>query len=196
MLRGGGENASKNYTARAGAATTNISIDNHPGFMYVIEVREIRSTLEIRANKASRPRCDEARWREIKSYYVNWRTEMKKYSLWATLFAVALLVGAGCGSDKTEVGWINQLSGEGVSSIVWFDSNDTQNQTWSENLASSGQQTVLKEVTKTTGYAECTSTSKGANARIRADYDGNGIAENGGTVSENSSTMYTITQTE
>jgi hypothetical protein len=57
MLRGGGEKASKNYAAQAGAAAANISIDNDPGFMYVIEVREVRSTIHIPVSTKSRPWC-------------------------------------------------------------------------------------------------------------------------------------------
>ncbi len=116
---------------------------------------------------------------------------MKKYSLWATLFAVALLVGVGCGSDKTEVAWQNGtgVSGETISQIKWYDDRNNENASWSDSIAQN-EKTGFQEVTSVNGYAKGFSTEESTVVDI---YILRGTTpEREFTVDENSSNTFTI----
>ncbi len=121
---------------------------------------------------------------------------MKKSSLLLVLFAAAACAFLiNCGSDKTEIGWVNGtgVGGETISQIKWYDSTDNENASWIDTLAQ-GAQSGLQEISKLNGYAKGFSTEESAVVSIYANYDGTGI----GTVSPTSgiesgtSTRYTI----
>ncbi len=117
----------------------------------------------------------------------------KMYAVLLVLCVGILFAGVNCGSETTEIGWIDGSGGTAISDIVWFDgNNDQQNQVWNETIddGTSTDRTTQKEVTKTTGYAECV--VGGVTKRIFANFDDSGLPKNGGTVNEGSATYYTI----
>lgn len=121
----------------------------------------------------------------------------KTYAIVLALCVVILFAGVHCGSETTEIAWVNGTAGEGISDIVWFNSNDdSPNQQWSENLTAAGKETSSKEVTKLTGYALCVSTTNGAEARIYVDANGDKLVENIWSADEGSSNRYSINKTE
>lgn len=117
------------------------------------------------------------------------------YAVLLVLCVGILFAGVNCGSETTEIGWVNGAAGETISDIVWFDDTNNINQTWNEKNITTGLKTEQKEVTKITGYAECVSNGTAAK-RIFTVYEGNPIPVNGGSVSEGSATYYTIDKTE
>jgi len=124
----------------------------------------------------------------------------KMYAVILTLCVGLFIAGVNCGSETTEIAWVNGTAGEGISDIVWFDGNNqTPNQTWNETLdaAKSKTETTSKEITSVNGYALCSSTLSGTEARIYVDLDGDGIPSDiSWRVDEGSSNRYTISKTE
>ncbi len=116
---------------------------------------------------------------------------MKKSPLLIVLFvtaACAFLIN--CGSDKTEIGWIYQLSSTPIKDIVWYDDSENFNQSWSETLTTNGEQTELKEITKRSGGAKCT--YNGSTYSVYVDPAGGTAYTSTFTVDEGTSTRYTI----
>jgi len=120
----------------------------------------------------------------------------KMYAVLLTLFVGLFIAGVNCGSETTEIGWINGAAGETISDIVWFDDTSNQNQVWNETIVqgTASDRTTQKEVTKTTGFAECISNGTAAQ-RIWTKYEGYIAPVDAGSVSEGSATYYTINYT-
>jgi len=121
----------------------------------------------------------------------------KMYAVLLTLCVGIFFAGVNCGSETTEIGWIDGTGGTAISDIVWFDDTSNQNQVWSEKIddGTATDRTAQKEVTKTTGYAECVVEGIGAQTIWTVYEDSGGYPKPGGTVSEGSATYYTIKST-
>ncbi len=121
---------------------------------------------------------------------------MKKSSLLTVLFvtaACAFLIN--CGSDKTEIGWINATGGTTVKDIQWIDDSDQVNQTWSGSVAN-GSQTDILEITKLTGNPKATNAAGTAEVDILVQ-EGSSTGTYGAfTVDAGTSTRYRFTNTQ